>query len=190
MQRVITSFFLLAALWAAGFIWFLAALPSGTPNAYSNADGVVVLTGAGGDRISTGMSLIETGIGERLLISGVNPKISRAQIATMWPGDADGFECCVDLGLKAQSTVQNAEETRTWLDQHQYGRILLVTSDFHMPRAILEMRDASPEKEFVPYPVASVFLNDQGRPATLNAWRLLAKEYTKFMAVRVKTIVT
>ena len=188
VQRLITSFVFLGALWTAGFIWFLAALPNQAPTT-NEVDGVVVLTG-GGERISTGMSLVETGIGKRLLISGVNPKISREEIATLWPGDNAAFECCADLGIEAQSTEQNADETRSWLRQHQYSRVILVTSEYHMPRAMLEMRDASPEKEFIPYPVRSVFLNEKGRPTTLKAWRLLAKEYTKFIAVRIKTIVT
>ena len=189
MQRLLATLVFLGLVWGAGLLWFISSLPEGadTPQA---ADGVVVLTGAGGERIPTAMSLIDKGMGERLLISGVNPKTSREQIAALWPGESDGFDCCVDLGMKAETTEGNAEEVRLWAIDHKFDRILLVTSDYHMPRAMLELQDASPDTEFIAYPVASVFLDDNGRPSSLDAWQTLAKEYTKFLAVRVKTIVT
>jgi len=189
MQRLLATIVLVSLVWATGFLWFISSLPHGAP-APTTADSVVVLTGAGGERIPTAMSLIGKGAGKRLLISGVNPKTSREQMAALWPGDASGFDCCVDLGMKATTTQENAEEVRIWASDHNFDRILLVTSDYHMPRAMLELRDASPDALFIAYPVASVFLDNEGRPASPDAWRILAKEYTKYLAVRVKTLVT
>ena len=189
MQRLLATIVFLGLAWAAGFLWFISSLPHGN-GAPTTTDGIVVLTGAGGERIPTAMSLINNGLGKRLLISGVNPKISREQIATLWPGEGSDFDCCVDLGMKAETTEGNAEEVRLWASDNKFDRILLVTSEYHMPRAMLEMRNASPDTEFIAYPVASVFLDENGRPASADAWQTLAKEYTKFLAVRVKTIVT
>ena len=188
MRRLFAGLTLLALGWLGGFIWFVASLPGQALPPLSGADAVVVLTGAGGDRLPTAMALVNQGVGRRLLISGVNPDVSRDAIANLWPGAQTGFECCVDLGKRAETTNGNALEAAAWISTHQFSDILLVTSDYHVRRAMLEMRAARPDATFIAHPVASVFLDAQGRPVSLEAWRVLAIEYTKYLAVRLKTL--
>lgn len=172
--------------WAAGLAVFVAKLPGDGGPEGARADGVVVYTGTGGARILTGMTLLGEGAGERLLISGVNPDISRDELARLWPGEPARFECCVDLGRDAESTLGNAIEVRDWAQTHGFSSLILVTSDYHMPRAVLETREQLPDAEIVAWPVRSGYLDERGMPASGEALRQLAAEYTKFLAVRVK----
>lgn len=157
------------------------------PSEDLRADAVVVYTGIGGGRIDAAMSLLGEGAGARLLISGVNPEISREELQRLWPGEPAAFECCVDLGREARSTVGNAREARAWAISNGFSSLILVTSDYHMPRALVETRDQLNEIDVTPYRVQSGYLNERGEPANSEAWKKLAIEYSKFLAALVKS---
>ena len=180
---------LMTVLIGAGFLWFVRLMPTSEIVLARNADGIVVLTGAA-LRISDALDLLAAGRGRRLLISGVNPTVSRADLAKMWPGDPALFECCVDLGHEAQTTVGNASELDAWTREHGYSSLILVTSEFHMPRALLEARERMIDVEIIPYAVASDHLGPDGRPRRLADWQHIGGEYTKYLAARVKAVVS
>ncbi|MGE0407807.1 MAG: YdcF family protein [Amphiplicatus sp.] len=188
MRRLLGSLAGLAILWAVGFFFFIGALPRPGEPAAVKADGAVVYTGTGGARLTTGMNVLAGGGVKRLLISGVNPGVTRQELAALWPGEASSFECCVDLGLEARTTEGNAREVRDWTRAHGFNSLLLVTSDYHMPRALLETRAQLPDATVIPFPVESGYLNAARRPASPDAWRQLCFEYSKFLAVRIKTL--
>ncbi len=50
----------------------------------------------------------------------------------------------VTLGRSATSTLGNAEETATWVRTHDIHSLIVVTADYHMPRALLEMEREMP----------------------------------------------
>lgn len=189
MQRLLVAVVFIALAWAAGLLVFVSGLPRPASDPPAPADGVVVFTG-GGDRVASAMSLLNDGVGKRLLISGVNPNVTRPDLAEMWPGDPALFDCCVDLGIEARSTQGNASELDSWIREHGYRSLILVTSEFHMPRALLEVRDRLPAIAITPYAVASGHLTEDGRPRNGADWRRIGGEYTKYLAARAKTIVT
>ena len=188
MGRLIQILIALGLAWAIGF-WFFLREMSGAPGAADEvkADPVVVFTGAGGSRVRAAMGLLGEGAGERLLISGVNSDISREELARLWPGEPAAFDCCVDLGWEAKSTVGNAREVRDWVQSHRFDSLILVTSDYHMPRALLETRGELPDVDITAYRVASGYLRADGLPAGADAARQLAVEYSKFLAAAVKS---
>ncbi len=179
----------MALLWAGGLVLFIAALPKPAEQAPDKVEGVAVYTGGGGTRISTAMAIFADGAGERLLISGVHPDTSAARLSDFWVGPKDQFDCCVDLGREALSTEGNAGELNAWATSHRFNNIILVTSDYHMPRALAVTRARMPNATIIPYAVGSGYLNDQGRPASLQAGLKLAGEYTKFLLARVKALI-
>ena len=187
MQRIFFSLVLVFLIWLVGLAAFITTLPMPSSKSPDGADGVIVYTGGGGARIIAGMSLFADGSGKRLLISGVNPSVSRANIEDLWDGPRELFDCCVDLGLEARSTLGNASEAAKWVDQHNTDNIVLVTSDYHMPRAMTVTRARMPEKNIIPYVVASGYLDEDGRPLSRTAWQKLAGEYTKFLLAKVKS---
>jgi uncharacterized SAM-binding protein YcdF (DUF218 family) len=152
------------------------------PDPLPRADGVVALTGAGGARLATAMALLEQGAASRLLITGVNPTTTDEDVRRIANGSQEKFDCCVDLDRAARTTVGNAREAAAWARERGYRSLILVTSDFHMPRSLLELERAEgmSEVEIMPYPVRA----DSGRPwwRDLTASRRLATEYVKFLA--------
>ncbi|MEX0645244.1 MAG: YdcF family protein [Parvularculaceae bacterium] len=190
MRPLLGIVFALVMIWAIGFFLFMRAVPQASDAAVAKADGAVVYTGLGGARVTTGMTVLARGDVERLLISGVNPGTTRELLAEMWPGDRQAFECCVDLGLEAKTTEGNAREVRDWAREHGFTSLVLVTSDYHMRRALLETRTQLPEATIIPHPVESGYLDEKRRPASAEAWRQLAFEYSKFLAVRAKILIS
>jgi uncharacterized SAM-binding protein YcdF (DUF218 family) len=148
-------------------------------------DGIVALTG-GGLRLDVAVALLERGYGKRLLISGVNARISKADLKKRLHGRAR-YDCCADLGYDAADTIGNARETAVWVRAHHYRSILLVTSRYHMPRSIAEFHATMPGVRVTPYPVeADASPNLSG---LVRSVRLLHGEYLKYLAVTLFTAV-
>jgi uncharacterized SAM-binding protein YcdF (DUF218 family) len=189
VRRLLYAVLFVALAWGAGLLVFISELPAASSGRPAPADGVVVFTG-GEDRVASAMAIFNGGAGRRLLISGVNPTVTRPTMAALWPGEAALFDCCVDLGLEARTTQGNASELGDWTRQHGFSSLILVTSDYHMPRALIEARDRLPDVTITPFSVASGVLGDDGKPRDAAGWRRLGGEYTKYLAARAKTIVT
>lgn len=123
------------------------------PTSIAPANGIVVWTGKGGDRLKAAGDLLRGGKGERLLISGVNEALSESEVYSLLSLSEVKGQCCVDLDYKAKDTIGNARETYHWIESLGYSHIILVTSDYHMPRAITEIRSLSGRIRITPYPV-------------------------------------
>ncbi|WP_244498331.1 YdcF family protein [Aureimonas ureilytica] len=189
-RRLFVAVFLLgfaaASYLAGGFVRFArdVALLTTPPEA-AQADGIVVLTG-GEQRLQQGIELLRSGEGQRLLVSGVNRGTSAKALARTTGTDSALFECCVDLDYEALNTIGNAEMATRWAHRHGFRRLLLVTSDYHIPRSLLEMADVPDAPEVVPYPVSPDKLwRADGWPTRLGL-RLLATEYAKVLAVKAR----
>jgi uncharacterized SAM-binding protein YcdF (DUF218 family) len=179
---------------AAGFFVFCVSLPRAEGGVLDelrpdDADGrgIIVLTGDNGPRIEAGLDLQARGLGQRVLISGVHPQTRKADLASM--GDQALLSCCVDLGPWARSTRGNAIESRDWLQRHGFETAILVTSDFHLPRAKAELRHSAPGIEIIGVPVPSELAPEEEWMGSLRAWRVLGLEYLKFVFVSVRSLV-
>ncbi len=138
MKGRILSLLLLA--YALGFAAFAVTLP--TPLAGDvRTDGIVVPTGGAG-RIERGLQLIERGSARRMLVTGVDPDVRPMELAAVAKAPRRLFRCCVDLGHDAVDTRSNADETADWVRRNRYRSVRLVTSNWHMARAAMELRHA------------------------------------------------
>src|SRR5271169_3955158 len=117
-----------------GFVTFLLFLPKEVV-LDRNADGIVVLTG-GTSRISDALELLAAGRGKRLLITGVNPGTTTGEIAREVVNYDRLLACCVDLDYSALNTLGNAVQARRWGLAHSFQSLIVVTSAYHMPRAL------------------------------------------------------
>ncbi len=171
---------LLAVAYVGGFFLFTAELHRTPPAEIPVSDGIVALTG-GPDRITVAYRLLDEGKGRRLLITGVHPDVTTVSLKNIVPGEADKFDCCVDLGRMAENTIGNAAETAEWVRRNDYRSVILVTSTYHLPRARLELSRAMPTVEIVAYPVFQDTLHLDGWWAYPGTTRLLVSEYTKFL---------
>lgn len=188
MKHLAFGFVAIVAAWTAGFVLFIRGLPEPPARTELQAEGIAVFTGGGGARITAAMEIFKNGDGKRLLISGVNPETSRERLSSLWTGDAEQFECCVDLGRQAQSTRGNADELKSWVTEKDYQSVILVTSEYHMPRALLVTQTRMPDVKVRPFAIKSGLLNERRRPATFDAVRKIAGEYSKYLIAKIQTL--
>jgi uncharacterized SAM-binding protein YcdF (DUF218 family) len=93
----------------------------------------------------------------------------------------------VDLGYQALDTVGNARETRQWAEVHNITRsMIVVTSNYHMPRALAELSAELPGVTFYPFPVVSEHVNVALWDRDPNVIRLIGGEYVKFLGVLMR----
>jgi uncharacterized SAM-binding protein YcdF (DUF218 family) len=125
--------------WALGFAGFAILLP--VPAGAIKTDAIVVPTGAQG-RIARGIALLAHGRARRMLITGVDRRVKRAELAEAQQVSLKIMACCVDLGREASDTRSNGDETAAWMRRNSYKSVRLVTSDWHMRRARFELERA------------------------------------------------
>ena len=180
LRWLLVPAFVLIASFGIGFARFLSNLPLPASDSTAKADAIVALTGEGG-RLAPAVTLLENGSGQRLLITGVNPQISKTYLKKLLHG-GDAFDCCADLGLAALDTHGNAEETARWASARRYHSLIIVTADYHMPRSLLEFGAQMPGVALVPYSVAS----DNPKAPIWESARRLGSEYVKYLASVVR----
>src|SRR5499427_365301 len=168
-----------------GFIGFLWQLRNSETRPERQADGIVVLTG-GASRVSDAMELLAAGYGKRLLISGVHPTIAAADISRSLQEGQGLFHCCVDLDHSAVNTRSNALETRRWAHDRGFKSLIVVTSNYHMPRAILEFSNAMPDIALIPFAVVGDKWRDEPWWSSSTTFRLVLSEYVKYIAAAVR----
>jgi uncharacterized SAM-binding protein YcdF (DUF218 family) len=165
VTRRIIAFVLLA--WILGFVWFALFLPQPAPK--DKSDAVVVLTG-GANRIDRGLAILESGGAKRMLISGVDLDVKPQELAAEYDRPQKLFDCCIDLGFRAVDTRSNALETARWAAKHKVKTMRLVTHDWHMRRARLELDQVLPGTVSVTNDAVS----------TQPSFAVLFKEYNKY----------
>ena len=152
-----------------------------------SADGIVVLTGAR-RRIEAGLDLLRQGFGSRLLISGVNRRVTPDDVLRMNGTDALATGCCIDFGYDALDTKGNASETRAWVGYHGFSRVIVVTSSYHMPRSLNELALALPDVELIAFPVVPRIPGERPWWLSASAIRVLASEYLKLVPSYAKSV--
>jgi uncharacterized SAM-binding protein YcdF (DUF218 family) len=170
---------------AIGFIGFLSQLRGAEIRPADRADGIVVLTG-GSSRVSDAMELLAGGYGKRLLISGVHPTNAASDISRSLSENQSLLSCCVDLDRSAVNTRSNAAETRRWVHERGFKSLIVVTSNYHMPRAIVELSHAMPDIRLVPFAVVGDKWRDEPWWTSGATLRLLLSEYVKYVAAEVR----
>jgi uncharacterized SAM-binding protein YcdF (DUF218 family) len=170
-----------ALAFVAGFAYFAAQIPKQQDGPVAGADGIVVLTG-GASRIADAVHLLSTGHAKRLLITGVHPGTSRDDLNRQTPGSDALFHCCIDIGRSALNTAGNAAEATSWARDLGFSSLIVVTSNYHLPRSLSEFSRAMPDVALVPYPVVPEAFRDPDWWRDGEAWRMLFVEYMKFVA--------
>ncbi|SFI63920.1 YdcF family protein [Bradyrhizobium sp. cf659] len=170
---------------AAGFIAFLSQLRGAEIVPDRKADGIVVLTG-GSSRVSDAMELLAAGYGRRLLISGVHPTSTASDISRTLPENQSFMTCCVDLDRTALSTRGNAAEARRWAQARRFKSLIVVTSNYHMPRALVEFSHAMPQTILIPFAVVGDKWREEPWWASASTLRLLLSEYVKYIAAELR----
>lgn len=170
----------LAMAWLIGLAWFGFAIPDAVEDAESKTDAIVVLTGGKG-RIEEGVALLRKGLAKKLLVSGVEKGVDLGTLLKRAHLDPAPEDAQIVLGHDADSTESNAVETAAWMHVEGFHSLRLVTANYHMRRALAELRHALPDTRIVPNPVQPETFEAGHwwtRPGTLH---LIAEEYTKYL---------
>ena len=189
-MKFLTFVAIIGVIWLVGLFAFADRVRGYTPaEEPARADAIVALTGPSAERVNAAIRLLEQDKGERVLISGVNREVRRQELRALTPGSTRLFNCCVDLGFEAEDTIGNAQEIAAWADAKGYDSLIVVTSDYHMPRALTEIRVASPGLELTPYAVETPSLdNSRWWRAAVTA-RRMTLEYMKYLAALGRALV-
>jgi uncharacterized SAM-binding protein YcdF (DUF218 family) len=171
-----------ALAFTVGFLWFTSRVPPSEITLTGTTDGIVVLTGDSA-RISEAIELLAHRRGKRLLISGAGT--TAAEISRLNPDFTRWIQCCVDFD-RALNTLGNAIETRRWAERRRFRSLTVVTSDYHMPRAMAEIAHQLPNTRLVAYPVISERLRAEHWWTSGPAMRVLLAEYVKYVIVRAR----
>jgi uncharacterized SAM-binding protein YcdF (DUF218 family) len=169
-----------ALLLGLGFLWFIGRVPADEVALNRAADGIVALTG-GPSRIADAIELLASGRGKRLLISGANRATNSNEISRLNPDYEKWVLCCVDFD-RALNTLGNAIETRRWAENRGFRSLIVVTSDYHMPRALAEIAHQLPDVALVPFPVVT----DRQWWASEAKVRLMLLEYFKYIFAKLR----
>lgn len=161
---------LAVASFIGGFVIFAGSLETEQPAIadQSAADGIVALTG-GTERLPAAFALLKADKGQRLLITGVGDGVTVAELkpnflpAEETPDDTAKIDCCLDIDRAARDTVGNAGATVAWVKEKEYQSLIVVTSAYHMPRALIELGRGLPDTELIPFPV-------QSKKVALDKW--------------------
>jgi uncharacterized SAM-binding protein YcdF (DUF218 family) len=173
-----------ALLLAGGFVWFLWSLPADEIVLLRDADGIVVLTG-GASRISDAIELLAAGRGKRLLISGANRATTSGEISRLNPEYGRIVSCCVDFD-RSLNTLGNAIETKHWAESRGFHSLIVVTSNYHMPRAIAEIAHQLPDVALLPFPVIAEKLHAEPWWTHGTMMKLMLSEYLKYVVARMR----
>jgi uncharacterized SAM-binding protein YcdF (DUF218 family) len=96
------------------------------------------------------------------------------------------LSCCVDLDRSAVNTRSNAAETQRWARERGFKSLIVVTSNYHMPRAIVELSHAMPDVALIPFAVVGDKWRDEPWWTSGATLRLLLSEYAKYVAAEVR----
>lgn len=133
--------------WVGGFIAFINNLPNSI--SAIKTDAVIVLTG-GSSRVAEGFKILEQKLANILFISGVGQDVKVNELLTLYKQDPTSK---VEIGKKALNTTGNALEAKDWIDKNNIRSIRLVTSNYHLPRSLLEFHKTMPNLTIIPHPV-------------------------------------
>jgi uncharacterized SAM-binding protein YcdF (DUF218 family) len=185
VKPFIKLFSILMLIWAAGFYWFYQSVSQSNSCSPCKTEAIVVLTGAHG-RIAYGLSLLKQDHSTVLFIAGVHPGTSKRALLK-----ASGYRGSVDLtkvilDYTSRTTQENAQEVHQWAAKSGVRRIRLVTSNYHMPRALFEFATWAPGLTVVPDPINSLDPARQSWCKEYKVFCLYLNEYHKFIGASAR----
>lgn len=158
-----------------GFLWFVFAPPGAA--GLQKTDAIVVLTG-GEKRIGRALEMLDKRQSRRLFVAGVDKSVKPREFAAEYDVSRGTMACCVVLDFKSVDTVTNASEAAFWIAANKVKSVRLVTSDWHMRRAALELARVAPNN--------LVILRDA--VSTQPSFETMVLEYNKFVARKLSSL--
>ena len=161
---------------------------------YSNKESsnIVILTG-GTNRIKDGLKIINDfknlrKINFKILVSGTGQGFTKTSlIRQLGPSfNIKLIECCIDLDSISQNTFTNAIETFKWVRKNNIKEFILITSNYHMPRAILEFKNIMPDKKIYTFAITPSKHDIKKWLRSYQTFSLVFKEFCKYIIAKLR----
>jgi uncharacterized SAM-binding protein YcdF (DUF218 family) len=154
----------------------------------SRADAIVVFAGgvgesgkAGGgaqERLARAVELYRAHYAPVMILSsGFVYSFREADVMRAMAIDQGVPDSAIMLEQRSTNTLQNVKFVDDILRDRHWNRILLVSSPYHMRRAVMVWKKQAPDVEVVPTPVEQSQFYDHGRGANLEQVRGIIQEY-------------
>ncbi|NMC74776.1 MAG: YdcF family protein [Geobacteraceae bacterium] len=144
-------------------------------------DAIVVLAGGKG-RVEEGIRLYRSNRARWLFLVGVDPLVRKNELFKEMPGERGGED--VVLEQSSRNTLENALYARDLITRRNIRSIRLITSRYHMMRAVLIFNSVLPKDIAVyPFPVDSKNLKEEWW-SHKGSFRLLFGEFYKYTLFR------
>ncbi len=160
----------------------------------NRSSNIVILTG-GTNRIKDGLKILsnfETSKKNdfKILVSGTGKGFSKNSLKKqLGPNfNPNLIECCIELDSISKNTYTNASETFKWSKKNDIKEFVLITSNYHMPRAFLEFKNRMPDIKINKFSITPTKHIINNWLSSYQTFSLVFKEYCKFIiaSLRIK----
>ena len=177
----IQSFVGLCLLLTVGFFGFLYQAQVSFHRHAGNADAIVAFSGDP-QRVRTAGLLLAKGHARKLLVIGQDNGEETATLRITYPALS---ACCIRRIPLSRTTSEDALLAQKWVIANEIRSVILVTSTFHVPRAMIELKRALPSMPIEAIGVGTTASTkdiwDDGAVST----HFLLREYFKAIATSV-----
>ena len=153
---------------------------------------IVILTG-GANRIKDGLKIIQDfknskNINYKILVSGTGMGFTKSSLKNkLGPNfNSQLIECCIDLDSVSKNTLTNASETFKWTNKNDIKEFILITSNYHMPRAILEFKNVMPNLKIYTYAITPKKHDIENWLNSYQTFGLVFTEYCKYIVASLR----
>ena len=159
---------------------------------------IVILTG-GTNRIKDGLKIIKDFkipkiIKYKILVSGTGIGFTKNSLRKKLGPTFNNhlIQCCVELDSISKNTFTNARETFKWTKKNDINEFILITSNYHMPRAVLEFKSVMPNLKIYTYTIIPIKHDINNWLNSYRTFSLVFTEYCKYIiaSIRVKIFKT
>ena len=178
MKKYIIYFFSFTILLIITDYFFFYKKIKGYKNDIGFNKNLIVLTG-GNHRIKKSLDIFfKINNSERkLFISGVGRGFNKKILENLTKGYKKNLEiidCCINFEGNSKNTFSNAKESFEWVKSENIDSFILLTNNYHMPRAMLEFKNIFNDFSITPY----VFIDKDN--SSFNQVINLISEYMKY----------
>ncbi|MDC3116655.1 YdcF family protein [Alphaproteobacteria bacterium] len=153
---------------------------------------IVILTG-GTNRIKDGLKIVNkfektSTFNSKILVSGTGKGFTKTSLEKNinFAFDFNLIKCCIELDSISTNTYSNAFETLKWVKKNNISEFILITSNYHMPRAFLEFKYRMPNLKIFTYPITPKKHDVNMWLSSFQTFSLIFSEYCKFLVANFR----
>ena len=167
-----------------GFVMYLKKIYHDQISFNDQTDGIAVLTGGKG-RINLGLELFNKNKNLRLIISGVDKKVS---VKSIIPNDIKN-KTRITIDKDSETTYENAKIINEWTSKYKLQNVTIITSYYHMPRSMMLIQLLTPTINFYAYPVEKNVSYKTSFKENMKYYFFLTEEYIKYLVSHLITLI-